>query len=131
MKNSYLLAAEGVFNTLRLAYSLPLCTSPLPMFVHLDLAVVFHLFCIVQGLSTAAYLLAGPRRPGNRWLGLLLLALTLQVVDYFLSRSGVYYRSRWLYFTPLFFSWGLGRCCWRTCGRCAVPGRYGGRTSGR
>ncbi|RSK25229.1 helix-turn-helix domain-containing protein [Hymenobacter metallilatus] len=78
------------------------------MFVHLDLAVVFHLFCIVQGLSTAAYLLAGPRRPGNRWLGLLLLALTLQVVDYFLSRSGVYYRSRWLYFTPLFFSWGFG-----------------------
>lgn len=78
------------------------------MFVHLDLAVVFHLFCIVQGLTTAAYLLAGPRRPGNRWLGLLLLALTLQVVDYFLSRSGVYYRSRWLYFTPLFFSWGFG-----------------------
>jgi len=78
------------------------------MFVHLDLAVVFHLFCVVQGLTTAAYLLAGPRRPGNRWLGLLLLALTLQVVDYFLSRSGVYYRSRWLYFTPLFFSWGFG-----------------------
>ncbi|AHJ97721.1 helix-turn-helix transcriptional regulator [Hymenobacter swuensis] len=78
------------------------------MFVHLDLALVFHLFCIVQGLSTAAYLLAGPRRPGNRWLGLLLLALTLQVIDYFLSRSGVYYRSQWLYFTPLFFSWGFG-----------------------
>lgn len=97
-----------MFSIRRLAYFPCPCTSLLPMFVHLDPAVVFHLFCIVQGLSTAAYLLAGPRRPGNRWLGLLLLALTLQVVDYFLSRSGVYYRSRWLYFTPLFFSWGFG-----------------------
>ncbi|QIX59728.1 helix-turn-helix transcriptional regulator [Hymenobacter sp. BT18] len=78
------------------------------MFVHLDLGVVFQLFCLVQGLTTAAYLLAGPRRPGSRWLALLVLALTLQVIDYFLSRSGVYYRNRGLYFTPLFFSWGFG-----------------------
>ena len=73
------------------------------MFVHFDLAVVFHLFCIVQGLTTAVYLLVGPRRAGSRWLGLLLLALTLQVIDYFLSRSGVYYRNRWLYFTPMIY----------------------------
>ncbi|MBF9237493.1 hypothetical protein I2I05_08785 [Hymenobacter sp. BT683] len=79
------------------------------MFVHVDLAVVFRLFCIVQGLTTGVYLLvARSRRAGNRWLGLLLLGLTLQVADYFLSRSGVYYRHRWLYFTPLFFSWGFG-----------------------
>ncbi|WP_051719123.1 helix-turn-helix domain-containing protein [Hymenobacter sp. IS2118] len=79
------------------------------MFVHLDLVVVFQLFCIVQGLTTGVYLLvARPRRAGSRWLGLLLLGLTLQVVDYFLSQSGVYYRHRWLYFTPLFFSWSFG-----------------------
>ncbi len=39
---------------------------------------------------------------------MLLTGLTFQVVDYFLSRSGVYYHHRWLYFTPLFFSWGFG-----------------------
>ncbi|SHJ11396.1 AraC-type DNA-binding protein [Hymenobacter daecheongensis DSM 21074] len=79
------------------------------MFVHVDFAVVFQLFCIVQGLTTAAYLLlARPRMAAGKWLGLLLLGLTLQVIDYFLSRSGVYYRNRWLYFTPLFFSWSFG-----------------------
>jgi hypothetical protein len=81
------------------------------MFVHVDITVAFQLFCIVQGLTTAAYLLAHPRPAGNRWLGLL-LDLTLQVVDYFLSRSGVYYRHRELYFTPLFFSWSFGPLLW-------------------
>ncbi len=79
------------------------------MLVHLDAAGIFQLFCIAQGLTTAGYLLtARPRSGANRWLGLLLLAMTLQVVDYFLSRSGVYFRHRWLYFTPLFFSWSFG-----------------------
>lgn len=79
------------------------------MLVHVDVAVAFQLFCIVQGLTTAVYLLAAPpRQRSNRWLALLLLGMTLQVVDYFLSRSGVYYRNRWLYFTPLFFSWSYG-----------------------
>lgn len=79
------------------------------MLVHVDLAVAFQLFCIVQGFTTAAYLLiAKPRQAANRWLALLLLGLTLQVADYFLSRSGVYFRNRWLYFTPLFFSWSFG-----------------------
>jgi AraC-like DNA-binding protein len=83
------------------------------MFVHVDLAVVLQLFCIVQGLTTGVYLLvARPKAASNRWLGLLLLGLTLQVVDYFLSRSGVYYRNRWLYFTPLFFSWAFGPLLW-------------------
>ncbi|SNC61040.1 AraC-type DNA-binding protein [Hymenobacter gelipurpurascens] len=79
------------------------------MLVHVDLAVAFQLFCLVQGLTTGAYLLiAKPRLAANRWLALLLLGLTLQVADYFLSRSGVYFRNRWLYFTPLFFSWSFG-----------------------
>jgi len=78
------------------------------MLVHVEVAVLLQLFCIVQGLTTGIYLLtARPRLAGNRWLGLL-LGLTLQVVDYFLSRSGIYYRHRWLYFTPLFFSWSFG-----------------------
>ena len=79
------------------------------MLVHVDFAVVLQLFCMVQGLTTGVYLLAArPRRPASRWLGLLLLGLTLQVADYFLSRSGIYYRHRWLYFMPLFFSWSFG-----------------------
>ena len=83
------------------------------MLVHVDFAVVLQLFCMVQGLTTGVYLLAArPRRPERQWLGLLLLGLTLQVVDYFLSRSGVYYRHRWLYFTPLFFSWSFGPLLW-------------------
>lgn len=45
--------------------------------------------------------------------------MTLQVVDYFLSRLGVYYRNRWLYFSPLFSLGALGRCYWRMCGRFA------------
>ena len=79
------------------------------MLVHIDFAVVFQLFYIVQGLTSAVYLLAtSPRQPANKWLGLLLMGLTLQVVDYFLGRSGTYFRHRWLYFTPLFFSWSFG-----------------------
>ena len=79
------------------------------MLVHLDLGVVFQLLCIAQGLTSAVYLLVtSPRQPANKWLGLLLLGLTLQVVDYFLSRSGIYFRNRWLYFTPLFYSWSYG-----------------------
>ena len=63
--------------------------------IHLDLAVVLQLFCLVQGFTTAGYLLLARRAgPGRRWLGLLLLGLTLQVLDYFLNRSGVYFRHR-------------------------------------
>ena len=79
------------------------------MLVHVDFAVALQLFCLVQGLTTGVYLLvARPRRREHLWLGLLLLGLTCQVADYFLSRSGIYYRHRWLYFTPLFFSWSFG-----------------------
>ena len=92
------------------------------MLVHVDFAVALQLFCIVQGLTTGVYLLVGrPRRAEHVWLGLLLLGLTLQVADYFLSRSGIYYRHRWLYFTPLFFSWSFGPLLWAyvraRCGR--------------
>jgi AraC-like DNA-binding protein len=79
------------------------------MLVHVDLVVVFLVVCIVQGLTTAAYLLlARPRAAAARWLALWLLAVTLQVVDYALSRSGTYFRHHALYFMPLFFSWGFG-----------------------
>lgn len=93
------------------------------MLVHVDFAVALQLFCIVQGLTTGVYLLAAkPRRADTQWLGLLLLGLTLQVVDYFLSRSGVYFRHRWLYFTPLFFSWSFGALLWACVrARCGLP----------
>ena len=78
------------------------------MNVYLNLRNLFDIFCIVQGVTTVIWLLLQPKQPANRWLALLLTGLTFQVVDYFLSRSGVYYHHRWLYFTPLFFSWGFG-----------------------
>lgn len=37
-----------------------------------------------------------------------MVGLTLQVIDYFLTRSGVYWTHKWLYFTPLFYSWSFG-----------------------
>jgi AraC-like DNA-binding protein len=78
------------------------------MNVYLDLLGCFYLFCIMQGFTTAALLFWRREAPANRWLAWLMLGLTLQVTDYFLSRSGVYFRHQWLYFMPLFFSWSFG-----------------------
>lgn len=79
------------------------------MQVYFDWVVLFQVFCIVQGLTTGIYLIVSKKQqPSYLWLGLLLLGFTLQIIDYFLSRSGIYYRNRWLYFSPLFFSWSFG-----------------------
>ncbi|WP_375443361.1 helix-turn-helix domain-containing protein [uncultured Fibrella sp.] len=78
------------------------------MNIYLDFITLFDVFCIVQGLTTATWLFWTPNKPANRWLAWLILGLTLQTIDYFLSRSGVYYRHRSLYFMPLFFSWSFG-----------------------
>ena len=93
------------------------------MLVHVSWWVVFQVFCLVQGLTTSAYLLVKRVREGSTpWLGLLLLGLTLQVLDYCLASSGVYFRHKWLYFTPLFFSWCYGPLLWA-----AVRAYYGDR----
>ncbi|RDC65665.1 helix-turn-helix domain-containing protein [Adhaeribacter pallidiroseus] len=79
------------------------------MQVYFDWVVLFQVFCIVQGFTTGIYLLTTKKQqPSHYWLGWLLLGLTLQITDYFLSRSGIYYRNRWLYFSPFFFSWSFG-----------------------
>ncbi len=79
------------------------------MTLYFDLPTLFNLFCIGQGLTTATWLfLTRHRHPANRWLAWLVLGLTAQVLDYFLSRSGVYFRHQWLYFMPLFYSWSFG-----------------------
>ncbi|NVO31632.1 helix-turn-helix domain-containing protein [Hymenobacter lapidiphilus] len=79
----------------------------------MSLWVVFQVFCLVQGLTTGLYLLTRRGQPAAaRWLGWLVLALTLQVLDYCLASSGVYFRHKWLYFTPLFFSWCYGPLLW-------------------
>ena len=64
------------------------------MTLYLDLPTLLKLFCIGQGLTTALWLFAHPAQPGNRWLAWLMLGLTLQVLDYFLSWSGVYGQHR-------------------------------------
>lgn len=78
------------------------------MTVYLDPLTLFYLFCIGQGITTAALLFSRPNQPPNRWLAWLITGLTLQVTDYFLSLSGVYYAHKWLYFLPLFYSWSFG-----------------------
>ncbi|TAE24112.1 MAG: AraC family transcriptional regulator [Cytophagales bacterium] len=78
------------------------------MNVYLDLSNLFNLFCIAQGFTTAALLFYRTDSPANRWLAWLMVGLTLQVVDYFLTRSGVYWNHKWLYFFPLFYSWSFG-----------------------
>ncbi|NEU70403.1 helix-turn-helix domain-containing protein [Spirosoma agri] len=78
------------------------------MNVYLDLSNLFNLFCIVQGLTTTALLFYRTESPANKWLAWLMAGLTLQVIDYFLTRSGVYWTHKWLYFLPLFYSWSFG-----------------------
>lgn len=78
------------------------------MNVYLDLSNLFNLFCIMQGLTTAALLFYRTESPANKWLAWLIVGLTLQVVDFFLTRSGIYWSYKWLYFTPLFYSWSFG-----------------------
>lgn len=78
------------------------------MNVYLDLSNLLNLFCIVQGLTTAGLLFYRTDSPANKWLAWLMVGLTLQVIDYFLTRSGVYWAHKWLYFTPLFYSWSFG-----------------------
>ena len=79
------------------------------MLIHVDLLVVFLIVCIVQGATAVGMLLTRwRRRPAARWLTLWLLAVTLQVIDYTLSRSGTYYRHQELYFLPLSYTLALG-----------------------
>lgn len=78
------------------------------MNVYLDFRTLFYLFCIGQGLTTAIVLFWRSDQPANRWLAWLISGLTLQVLDYFLSFSGIYATNNWLYFMPLFFSWSFG-----------------------
>lgn len=78
------------------------------MNIYVDLSNLFNLFCIAQGLTTAALLFYRTESPANRWLAWLIVGLTLQVVDYFLTRSGIYWENKWLYFMPLYFSWSFG-----------------------
>ena len=78
------------------------------MNVYLDLSNLFNLFCIAQGVTTAGLLFYRMDSPANKWLAWLMVGLTLQVVDYFLTRSGVYWTHKWLYFLPLFYSWSFG-----------------------
>lgn len=79
------------------------------MNVFVDWVVLFQIFCIVQGCTTGLWLLVSKtKQPAFFWLGWLVLGLTLQVVDFWLSRTGIYAQHNNWYFTPLFFSWGFG-----------------------
>ncbi|GAB4023105.1 helix-turn-helix domain-containing protein [Spirosoma koreense] len=79
------------------------------MNLFVDWVVLFQFFCIVQGITTGIWLLTSrTRQPAFFWLSWLVLGMTLQVIDYCLSRTGVYAQYNQLYFLPLFVSWGFG-----------------------
>ena len=86
------------------------------MNIFLGPQVVFLLFCLVQGCTSAGFLLlGGGKRIGAGWLGFLVLALTAQMLDYFLSASGIYFHHRGLYFSPLFYSFAFGPLLYSYC----------------
>jgi AraC-like DNA-binding protein len=77
--------------------------------IYLDPVNIFRLICILQGLTTGAFLLLSPAQTGaRRWLGTLMIIMSFTVLDHFFSASGIYYRHNYLYFMPLFFTWALG-----------------------
>ena len=79
------------------------------MRIDFNLLVIFQLFVIVQGFSTSFLLIKiNNEQKQNRWLGLLILTMTFQTIDSFLSTAGIYQTYRWLYFSPLFYSWAYG-----------------------
>jgi AraC-like DNA-binding protein len=79
------------------------------MKIDFNLLVIFQLFVIVQGFSTSFLLIkSNYEQRQNRWLGFLILAMTFQTIDSFLTTSGTYQTYRWLYFSPLFYSWSYG-----------------------
>jgi AraC-like DNA-binding protein len=71
--------------------------------------VLFHLLVIIQGFTAGVLLLFSHRQHRqNLWLGALVIAMTLQVVNSFFISSGIYQGYKWLYFFPLFYSWSYG-----------------------
>ena len=79
------------------------------MNIYLDSVNIFRLICLLQGLTTGAFLLLSPtQKNAKRWLGIVMVIMSFTVLDHFLSASGIYYRHNGLYFMPLFFTWALG-----------------------
>lgn len=79
------------------------------MTIDFNFIVLFQLLTILQGFTTGFLLfLSVSKHKQNFWLGILVLAMTLQVADRFLSNAGIYRDNNWLYFLPLFFTWMYG-----------------------
>jgi AraC-like DNA-binding protein len=79
------------------------------MQIDFNFIVLFQLLTILQGFTTGFLLLSSiAKYKQNLWLGILVLAMTLQVLDRFLSNAGIYRDNNWLYFLPVFFTWMYG-----------------------
>jgi AraC-like DNA-binding protein len=79
------------------------------MQIDFNLLVAFQFIVVFQGFTTAWLLLR--RSEGitaQCWLGVLVLALTLQSCNSLLISTGIYRDHHDLYFMPLFFSWSYG-----------------------
>lgn len=79
------------------------------MTIDFNFIVIFQILVIVQGFTTGVVLLFTDQQQGkNKWLGCLIIAMSLQVIDGFMSSSGIYRDNNWLYFSPLFYTWSYG-----------------------
>ncbi|MCU0354382.1 MAG: helix-turn-helix transcriptional regulator [Cytophagales bacterium] len=79
------------------------------MKIDFNLLVIFHLLVMMQGFSAGILLLFSHSQPKqNRWLGWLIVGMTLQAVNSFLSSAGIYRDYNGLYFMPLFYTWSYG-----------------------
>jgi AraC-like DNA-binding protein len=92
------------------------------MQIDFNLLVIFQFLAVFQGITAAGLLLS--RRSGvtaRQWLGLLILALTLQSCNSLLINTGIYRDHHELYFMPLFFSWSYGPLLYFYIKNSAVP----------
>ncbi|MCU0444264.1 MAG: AraC family transcriptional regulator [Microscillaceae bacterium] len=79
------------------------------MKIDFNFVVLFHLWVILQGLSTGFLLLFNKNSPlASRWLAALIFAMTMQTVDSFFISAGIYRDFNYLYFSPFFYSWAYG-----------------------
>lgn len=79
------------------------------MKIDFNILVAILLVGTVQGFITSGFLLMSKHnRRANLFLALLVLGFSLQSVDYFLNKSGLYIQHIEYYFLPIYYSLSFG-----------------------
>ncbi|MDJ1470823.1 helix-turn-helix domain-containing protein [Xanthocytophaga flava] len=93
------------------------------MKINFTILVVTVLVGMVHGLITTVFLFSSSNnRRANRILGLLVLGFSLQLIDYFLNKSGLYIQHSEYYFLPIYFSLSFGPLIYLYVKTLTVPG---------